>query len=157
MRRYEQLAFRAAYLVTRSAQEAEDATQEGFVKAWKAIGRFDTDRPFRPWVLRIVTNEARNRKRSAGRREHLALRAIDPEHESDPSVAAVTADERSRVLAAVEQLDEGDRLVIVFRYFLDLSEREMADAMDVPAGTVKSRLNRARRRLEAVLTATGAR
>ena len=62
MRRYQEVAFRTAYLVTREAGEAEDAAQEAFVKAYYALARFRTDAPFRPWLLRIVANEARNRR-----------------------------------------------------------------------------------------------
>ena len=75
MREHQDVAFRAAYLVTGSAAEAEDAAQEGFVKAWQALGRFREGAPFRPWLLAIVVNEARNRRRHAGRQAALALRA----------------------------------------------------------------------------------
>ena len=70
--RHQEPAFRAAYLVTRNAADAEDATQEAFMKAYAALGHFDAARPLRPWLLRIVVNEARNRRRAEGRREHLA-------------------------------------------------------------------------------------
>src|SRR2546430_16292059 len=72
---YQGIAFRTAYLIAGGAAEAEDAAQEGFVKAWRALGRFRQGAPFRPWLLRIVANEAHNRRRSAGRRAQLALRA----------------------------------------------------------------------------------
>ena len=75
VRTHQALAFRAAYLVTGDAPEAEDATQEAFVKAYRALGRFRPGAPFRPWLLAMVTNEARNRRRSAGRRAKLNLRA----------------------------------------------------------------------------------
>src|SRR5881409_4424731 len=77
VQRYQQVAFRTAYVITGSAAEAEDAAQEGFVKAYRALGRFRPGAPFRPWVLRIVANEARNRRRSGGRRAALALRAAE--------------------------------------------------------------------------------
>ena len=80
---YQGIAFRIAYVIARNAGDAEDATQDGFVKAWRALGRFRTGAPFRPWLLRIVANEARNRRRSAGRRAGLALRAAT----SEPSCA----------------------------------------------------------------------
>ena len=72
--RYREVAFRTAWLITRSTADAEDAAQEAFVKAFYALGRFRAGEAFRPWVLRIVANEAKNRRRSAGRRERLALR-----------------------------------------------------------------------------------
>ena len=77
VRANEEIAFRVAYVITRNAADAEDAAQEGFLKAWRALGRFRPDAPLRPWLLRIVANEARNRRRSAGRREHLALRVAE--------------------------------------------------------------------------------
>src|SRR4051812_49891207 len=66
-------------LITQDAAEAEEAAQDGFVKAWRALGRFRADAPFRPWLLQIVANEARNRRRSAGRRADLAVRAATEE------------------------------------------------------------------------------
>src|SRR5205085_4990351 len=71
-----QIAFRTAYLITGSAADAEEAAQDGFVKAWRALGRFRPGAEFRPWLLKIVANEAHNRRRSAARRERLSLRAV---------------------------------------------------------------------------------
>jgi RNA polymerase sigma factor (sigma-70 family) len=73
--RHRDVAFRVAWLVTRNSHEAEDATQEAFVKAYYALPRFRSESPFRPWILRIVANEAKNRGRSSRRREALAVRA----------------------------------------------------------------------------------
>ena len=153
--RYRGVAVRAAYLACRSNADAEDAAQEAFVKAYGALGRFEQGRPFRPWILRIVTNEATNRRRSARRREDLALRVSRdrPSGEAAPSPEeAVLASERDRVvLAALSALKEDDRLVIAYRYFLELSEAEMAEALGVRPGTVKSRLHRAMERLRVTL------
>ena len=76
--RHQAVAFRAAYLIAGSAAEAEDATQEACVKAWLALERFRTGAPFRPWLVQIAMNEARNRRRAAGRRAGLVLR-LNPE------------------------------------------------------------------------------
>jgi RNA polymerase sigma-70 factor (ECF subfamily) len=146
VREHQDVAFRAAYLVTGSAAEAEDAAQDGFVKAWQALGRFRRGAPFRPWLLAIVVNEARNRRRHAGRQAALALRALDPGGE-DVEYAAVRNVERERVMAIVAGMSEDDRLAIACRYFLDLSEQETAQALGWPRGTVKSRLSRALARL----------
>jgi RNA polymerase sigma-70 factor (ECF subfamily) len=143
---HQEIAFRAAYLVTGSAAEAEDAAQDGFVKAWQALPRFRRGAPFRPWLLAIVTNEARNRRRRAGRQAALALRAVEPEPAGIEESAAARAD-HERVLRIVGGLSEEHRLVIGYRYFLDLSEEETAEALGVPRGTVKSRLARALERL----------
>src|SRR5712692_1947934 len=151
VKRYQQVAFRTAYVVTGSAPDAEDAAQEAFVKAYRALDRFRPDAPFRPWLLRIVANEARNRVRSSGRRQHLDLRLSEGFRPGDaapsPEAVAVAADERRRLLALVNALSGDDRLVISCRYFLELSSEETAAALGVAEGTVKSRLSRALARL----------
>lgn len=151
VRRYQGIAFRTAYLITGDAVEAEDAAQEGFVKAYLALARFRPGAPFRPWLLRIVANEARNRRTAAGRRVRLAARAsmAGPSGDAVPSpeVAALEAEAQRALLDALNALREEDRLVIAYRYFLDLSEAEMAAVMGCPRGTVKSRLARALNRL----------
>ncbi len=149
VRAHQEIAFRVAYVITRNAADAEDAAQEGFFKAWRALGRFRPDEPLRPWLLRIVANEARNRRRSAGRREHLAVRAAASPGEAAPSPeeATVGADERRRLLDELERLPEQARLVLACRYLLELSEEETAAALGVRRGTVKSRSARALARL----------
>jgi RNA polymerase sigma-70 factor (ECF subfamily) len=153
--RYQEPLFRAAYLVTRSRMDAQEAAQDAFVKAHAALGRFRRGAPLKPWLFRIVLNEARNRARSTGRREALTLRAAAqrPPEGADPSPeAALLATERRReLLAAVEQLREEDRLVIACRFFLGLSERETAQVLGLRRGTLKSRLSRALCRLRAEL------
>jgi RNA polymerase sigma factor (sigma-70 family) len=148
---YQGIAFRTAYVIARNAADAEDAAQEGFVKAWRALGRFREGAPFRPWLLQIVANEARNRRRSAGRREHLVLRAAteEPSGEAAPSpeAALLTAETRERLLAAVNELPDDQREVISLRYFLELSEQEVAETLGIAQGTVKSRTARALERL----------
>jgi RNA polymerase sigma-70 factor (ECF subfamily) len=146
VRMHQDIAFRAAFLVTGSAAEAEDAAQDGFVKAWQALPRFRRGAPFRPWLLAIVTNEARNRRRHAGRQAALALRALEPEPPGVDEAASTRAD-HERLVRIVSGLSEDHRLVIGYRYFLDLSEEETAEALGIPRGTVKSRLGRALERL----------
>lgn len=148
---YQGIAFRTAYVIARNAADAEDAAQDGFVKAWRALGRFRSGAPFRPWLLQIVANEARNRRRSAGRREHLAVRAATEEPSGgaapSPEATLLASDERHRLLQAVSTLREEEQLVVVCRYFLDLSEDETAQTLGLRRGTVKSRLSRALTRL----------
>jgi RNA polymerase sigma factor (sigma-70 family) len=149
--RYREISFRTAYLIARNSADAEDATQDAFVKAYYALDRFRTADPFRPWILRIVSNEARNRRRSAGRRERLALRVIERRGPGDaapsPDAAAIAQETRRTLLAALETLPERDRQVIACRYLLELSEAETARTLGVRPGTVKSRLSRALTRL----------
>jgi RNA polymerase sigma-70 factor (ECF subfamily) len=116
------------------------------VKAWQALPRFREGAPFRPWLLAIVVNEARNRRRHAGRQAALALRAVDPGPAPTDEAAAERA-EHERLLRIVGGMREEDRLVIGYRYFLDLSEEETAAALGIARGTVKSRLSRALARL----------
>jgi RNA polymerase sigma factor (sigma-70 family) len=153
VRRHQDAALRTAGLVLAGEAEAEDAVQDAFVKAYASLGRFWVGAPFRPWILRIVANEARNRRRSAGRRAGLAVRLAEnrPSDGAAPSpeAAVLARERRTALLRAMEGLSQDDRLVLGYRYFLDLGEAEMAEALGVPRGTVKSRLSRALGRLRA--------
>ena len=151
VRMHQAVAFRAAYLVTGDGPDAEDATQEAFIKAYRALGRFRSGAPFRPWLLAIVTNEARNRRRSAGRRAKLSLQVAAESQllppPASPEASVVAAERREELLASVGELSEGERLVISYRYFLGLSEEETATTLGCARGTVKSRASRAIARL----------
>ena len=151
VRSHQRIAFRTAYLLTGSAADAEDAVQAGFVKAWRALPRFRSGSPFRPWLLRIVANEAHNRRRSTGRRAELELRAAAAQPPGDaapsPEGAALGREQREELLRAVGLLDERDRDVLTCRYFLELSEEETAATLGLRRGTVKSRTARALARL----------
>jgi len=145
------IAFRTAYLLAGSTADAEEAAHDAFLKAFDALRRFRRGKPFRPWLLAIVANEARNRRRSAGRRQALALRAAEEIRPGDaapsPEAAVLRREQQDLVLAAVNRLSEEHRLVVACRYFLDLSEAETASALGIRTGTVKSRLSRALERL----------
>lgn len=156
VRIHQEIAFRTAVLICGDPHEAEEAVQEAFVKAYAALPRFKAGRPLRPWLLAIVANEARNRRRAAGRRTRLALQvaeqipAGDQVHappEAEPEPAALATERRAALVAALERLPERDRTVIALRCLLDLSEVETAAALGVRRGTVKSRLSRALDRL----------
>jgi RNA polymerase sigma-70 factor (ECF subfamily) len=156
VRAHQEIAFRVAYLITGNATDAEDAVQDGALKAWRALARFRAGEPWRPWLLSIVANEARNRRRSAGRRAQLALRASREQASGDaapfpgtstPEATALATDERRRLLAALEDLPDEARDVLVCRYLLELSEEETATALGLRRGTVKSRTSRALDRL----------
>ncbi len=149
VRRYQDVALRTAYVVCPET-DADDAVQEAFLKAYAALSRFRVDAPFRPWLLRIVANEARNRRRSAGRRAGLAQRVGDaagPRVEPSPEATFLADETRTALLAAINGLRDEDREVIGARYLLDLSEAETAEALGIPKGTVKSRTSRALDRL----------
>jgi RNA polymerase sigma factor (sigma-70 family) len=147
VRAHQGIAFRTAFLIARDPSDAEEAAQDGFVKAYRALGRFRRGAPFRPWLLQIVANEARNRRRSAGRRANLALRLADEVRPGDavpsPEAALLSDERRAELLAAVEGLREEERLVVSCRFFLGLSEDETAQTLGLKLGTVKSRTSRA--------------
>ena len=155
--RYQEVAFRLAYVLLGDAGEAEDAAQEGFIKAFYALQRFRNGAAFRPWLLEIVGNQARNQRRAGGRRAALALRASTAwsgpgDSAPSPEADAITREQQRAVLQAVSGLRDDDRLVVAYRYFFDLSEAEMAEALGCARGTVKSRLSRALERLRNSLT-----
>jgi RNA polymerase sigma-70 factor (ECF subfamily) len=153
--RHQAVAFRTAFVLCRDAGDAEEAAQDGFVKALAALGRFRAGAPLRPWLLTIVANEARNRARAAGRRRHLAER-MGPDELLGPSPESLTlAGERDGALrGALARLEDRDREVLWLRFFADLSEAETAAALDCRRGTVKSRTSRALQRLRSELEET---
>jgi RNA polymerase sigma-70 factor (ECF subfamily) len=157
---HQTIAFRTAYLICGSAADAEEAAQDAFLKAHGALSRFRAGAPFRPWLLAIVANEARNRRRSTRRRAELAVRAAEElssgDAASSPEAALLAAEGRRALLAAVNELSDDDRLVIACRYFLDLSEGETASVIGRRRGTVKSRTSRALDRLRAQMEAVDA-
>jgi RNA polymerase sigma-70 factor (ECF subfamily) len=147
VRLHSDIAFRTAYLLTGSAADAEEVAQDGFVNAFRALPGFRVGAPFRPWLLSIVANQARNRRRAAGRRVRMELRThSEARSESGPASPEEVAEQRAMrqaLLNAVESLDDDDRLVVSCRYFLELSGQETAGALGIAEGTVKSRLSRA--------------
>jgi RNA polymerase sigma-70 factor (ECF subfamily) len=153
---HQRAAVRLAAVIAGSA-DAEDIAQEAFVKAYRALHRFHEGAAFSPWLFRIVANEARNQRRSSGRRARLALRTISAEaHGPTPEDAAVASQQRAVLLRALDALPERDRLVLSCRFLLGLSEAETAAALDCAAGTVKSRTSRALERLRHRLAPMGA-
>jgi RNA polymerase sigma factor (sigma-70 family) len=146
VRRYQEIAFRVAFVVTGSASDAEEVAQDAFVKAYLALGRFRAGAPFRPWLLQIVANEARNRRISTMRRSTVTLDAnrLESTAADESPEDIVTSAERAELLVScLNSLSEDDRRVLTYRYLLDLSEAEMAAVLGVARGTVKSRLSRA--------------
>jgi RNA polymerase sigma-70 factor, ECF subfamily len=157
VRRHQRAALRTAFAVGGTESEAEDVTQEAFVKAFRALPRFREGAPLRPWLMQIVANEARNRRRSRGRRDMLAVRtvAMTPSASGSAEDLALGSITAGQLRAALATLEDRDRTVIALRYFAGLSEAETAAALDVAPGTVKSRLSRALERLRASLGEVG--
>jgi RNA polymerase sigma-70 factor, ECF subfamily len=155
--RHRTSALRVATVVLGSPVGADDVVQDADLRAWRARGTVDPDRPFRSWYLRVVANAARNDRRARGRRAALEIRETGraaAESIADPAERAVSAEERQVVLAAINRLAAADRLVIALRHFEQLGEHEMAEVLECPPGTVKSRLARAMSRLRDQLTTT---
>jgi RNA polymerase sigma-70 factor, ECF subfamily len=143
-------AYRAAYLVVHDAAAAEDIAQEAFLAAVRAIDRFDRRRPFGPWMHRIVVNRAIDLTRArALRREVDAAAADSAEAPPDQPAAPFSGD----VLAALRELSPEHRAVVALRFLFDYTPGEIARALDMPRGTVNSRLRRALDRLGDVLEA----
>jgi len=154
VRMHQGIAFRVALVAAGDHGDAEEAVQDGFVKAYRALGRFREGSPFRPWLLRIVANEARNRRRSAGRRAGLVLRAaavVSGDAAPSPETTALTSERRDVLLHGLAALEERDREVLVHRFVLGLAEEETAAALGVRRGTVKSRTSRALERLRGIV------
>ncbi len=133
-------AYRAAWLIVRDDHAAEDLAQEGFVAAFGALDRFDRTRPFGPWLRTIVARRAIDAMRARAARpcevDGTAALAILPA----PEAAAGAPD--ADVLAAVAALPDEQRSVVVLRHLLELTPSEIAAVVDVPTGTVNSRLRR---------------
>jgi RNA polymerase sigma-70 factor (ECF subfamily) len=141
--------------------DADEVAQDAFVKAWYGLPGFRAGAPFRPWLLRIVANEARNRRRSAGRRAGYELRfatdraAAPGEAASSPEAAVLVTEARRSLAAALAALPYRLRDAVACRHLLGLSEAETAAVLGLPRGTVKSRTSRALARLAVMLEEGG--
>jgi RNA polymerase sigma-70 factor (ECF subfamily) len=153
--RHQAAAFRLAYLVVGDAADAEDVAQEAFVRAFLSLERFEIGRPFRPWLMAITVNLARNRSRLFGRYLNNLRRLIEREpepvqlHQYGEDLQARR--EAHQLWQAVQQLNQKGQEVVYLRYFLEMSEAETAETLDIPPGTVKSRLHRALKQLRGVI------
>lgn len=157
VRRYQGQALRAAYLILGQRQEAEDAAQDAFVRAWHALDRFDRKRSFRPWLLTIVTNQARDRARARGRRRRLFHQLVSDRttsNEPSPERSVIAQEQIAAVLDELQEMPEKDRIVLSYRYLLDLPTVEIAEILDIPHGTVRSRISRALDRLREQLASS---
>lgn len=149
---HQEPAFRLAYLLLGDPDEAEDVAQEAFIRAWQALDRFDAARPLRPWLLRIVSNLASNRRRSIGR-YLAALRRFSQENPDafHPGKDPFKGEDSAALWQALQKIKLHYRSVIYLKYFLELSEAEMAEVLDVAQGTIKSRLHRGLNQLREII------
>jgi RNA polymerase sigma-70 factor (ECF subfamily) len=151
--RYERPLFNVALRMLRDREEARDATQNAFVKAWQHLDQFDRSRRFFSWLYRIALNESLNRATRRKRSEPLDERLVD--RGESPAEGAERTEQAVLLDRAVARLSDIYREVIVLRHWLDLSYDEIAEALHVPAKTVKSRLFSARARLGEILREMG--
>ncbi len=158
--RYQLRAVRAAYLIVRERPLAEDIVQEAFVRLTRKIHQFDEIRPFAPWFLRSVINDAlkvaQRQKRQVSLDEAESTRAAKllealVDSQPGPEDQILQAETSQEVWQALEWLTPEERVAIVQRYYLGYSEAEMSAAMQRPAGTVKWLLHSARKRLRGLL------
>jgi RNA polymerase sigma-70 factor, ECF subfamily len=156
VRAHQTRAVRTAYLICRDRALAEDVVQGAFLRAYEKIGRFDESRPFRPWFIKVVVNDAikaaSRRERTVqfqeGKEDPVALLA---DTEAGPEEVAEEAEERRRVWAALKKLPPAQRAAVVQRYYLGMSEAEMSEGGAPPPGTIKWRLHAARKSLSKLL------
>jgi RNA polymerase sigma-70 factor (ECF subfamily) len=149
--RYQVAAARAAYLITGDSATADDVTQEAFLRVYRGARHIDETRPFAPYFMRIVANLAIDAAKRGARGESLddAPEPADPA--PTPEAAAEAAELRRAVQGALRTLPPEQRAAVVLRYYFDYTEREVAEALSVPHGTVSWRLSAARKRLGVAL------
>lgn len=141
-------AYRAAFLIVHDHAAAEDVAQEAFVAAIRRLGSFDRRRPFAPWLGAIVANRAIDWLRARGSRREVTEVALERPAPAAPALGRYSED----LLAALATLSPEQRMVVVLRYVLEYTPGEIAHALDLPRGTVNSRLRRGLDTLESYLS-----
>ena len=154
---HQRRAYAAAYALVGNRDDAIDLAQDAFVRAYRAMGRFDTKMPFYPWLHRIVRNTCLNHLKRRNRRGETSLDALMEEGydaESgglDPVESAEAGDLRDRIRAAMAALTPQQQEILRLRHMIELSYTEIADCLQIPIGTVMSRLHAARKALKDAL------
>ncbi len=158
--RYQVRAVRTAYLITQDAALASDVVQDAFLSSYRAIGGFDLRRPFAPWFMRTVVNGAIKAAQRSTRYTSLSDftdddMLIEPPTASDATLEDLVESSQieDAVWDALALLSPERRAVIVLRFYLDLNETQMAAQLNIPVGTVKSRLHAAKKQLRDLLEA----
>lgn len=162
--RYQDRVLNACYRLCGSRDDAEDLTQTAFVKAYEALPRFEAKSSFYTWLFRIAVNLTLSHRRSRGRRKTISLDGGDDDRRPDPAAAdedtdvARTAERnelREHLSAALAELDAEFRAVVVLKDIENMDYATIAQVLDLPLGTVKSRLHRGRLALRERLTRSG--
>src|SRR5664280_212343 len=156
--KYQLRAVRTTFLITRDAAQAEDAVQEAFLQTYRSIRHFDPDRPFAAWFMRSVVNAAVKISRKSARRNPAGLDPDDSWWEGMPADAEPVEGQiensefQLQLWESMQSLSPRQRAAIVQRYYLDMSEKEIAAELEAAPGTVKWLLHAARRNLRAPLS-----
>ena len=157
---YSTKIYNFAYRFIYDHEEARDLAQEVFLRLYTNLRQFDLKRPFRPWLYRLAANTCINATRSRRRRIHLGEQEILERHaggsrDSDPAGTAEVRDDVALMQQAVAELPQDYRVVVVLRYLEDMSCEDVAKTLDLPVGTVKTWLYRAREILKRKLKDEG--
>lgn len=155
VRRHEKSIFNLVYRMLGDHDDAAEVSQEVFLSAYRAIGQFRGDANFSTWLYRIALNHATTRRRSMSSRQQKTVPIDDMEPLSDPELGPAETLERKeireRVQLALNKLEPDDATMILLRDLQDISYDEVARVLEIPVGTVKSRLHRARQALKTQL------
>ena len=155
VRRHEKSIFNLVYRMLGDYDDAAEVSQEVFLSAYRAIGQFRGDANFSTWLYRIALNHATTRRRSMSSRQQKTVPIDDMEPLSDPELGPAETLERKeireRVQLALNKLEPDDATMILLRDLQDISYDEVARVLEIPVGTVKSRLHRARQALKTQL------
>ena len=147
VKKYMKKAYNVALYYTKNPTDAWDISQQGFINAWQGIKRFDTKKPFFPWLYAIIKNEALSRfkqeKKEDEKKNYLPLKSID-----SPEENLIKKEEVKRLQEALLKLDEEKREIIYLRHYAEMSYKEISEALGLPEGTIMSRLYYARKALQ---------
>ncbi|MEO5804488.1 MAG: sigma-70 family RNA polymerase sigma factor [Verrucomicrobiota bacterium] len=163
IRRYQERIYATVYHMTSNHEDANDLTQETFIKAYRALKSFKGDSSFYTWVYRIAINKTINFLKQRKNRVHMSLNDLDFQAEHDPDLVALISDKTPRrdlglvelqekLNAAMQKLSEVHRMVVTLHDVQGLSHDEIAEIMDCNVGTVRSRLFYARQQLQGSLS-----
>jgi RNA polymerase sigma factor (sigma-70 family) len=163
IRRYQERIYATIYHMTSNHEDANDLTQETFIKAYRAIKSFKGDSSFYTWVYRIAINKTINFLKQRKNRFHMSLNDVDFQAEHDPDLVALVSDKTPRrdlglaelqekLNAGMQKLSEAHRMVVTMHDVQGMSHDEIADIMNCNVGTVRSRLFYARQQLQATLS-----
>lgn len=157
--KYKHRAFLIALSMVNNRDDAMDLAQDAFLKSFRAIKGFDTTRPFFPWFYQILKNACLSHLKRRGLIRRFSLSATEqdegdielPDHSFDPQMIVDRNEAKDKVWEAYHQLNLKAREIIMMRHFQDMSYEEIAKALDIPIGTVMSRLFHARKKMKALM------